>query len=520
MRLLTMALTLTLIAGPATAHEPQKLGTVAFPNTCSFAVQTEFQRAVALLHSFWWDEAEDAFRQVLKDDPHCAIADWGIATVAIGNPFSGVATQADARKAEAAIADARAIDAGSEREKAYVAAIATYWDRFSERTHLARLRSLSDAFDVLAHQYPDDDETQIFDALYLAGTQSPMDKSFSRAKRAIALLKPQQQKYPDHPGVSHYLIHANDYPPIAAQGLDAAMCYADIAPAAPHALHMPSHIFTRVGLWEQSATTNARSVQAAVTAGLITDQLHAYDYMVYADLQLARDTQAAAVVAAVAPMHNPNRTTDYARAAIPTRYAVERNAWAEAAALPDPDQTKYPYTAAIRYFGRALGRAQTGDISGAEADLGHLREIEAALQAAKDDYWSTEVDVQVLAAQATITYAKGDHPEALRLMRAAADKEDTSEKSSVSPGRLIPAGELLGDMLLQAGQPKEALAAYEGSMVNDPRRFRGLAGAAAAAAQTGDTEKARRYSTQLIDMAGNGDARPEVAAARAYLASR
>jgi tetratricopeptide (TPR) repeat protein len=520
MRCHALAFALTLIAAPAAAHDPQKLGTVAFPNTCSPAIQTEFQRAVALLHSFWWDEAEDAFRQVLKDDPHCAIADWGIATVAIGNPFAGVATQGDANKAAAAIADARATGAGSEREKSYIEAIAAYWDRFGERTHLARLRSLSDAFEVLAKQYPDDDETQIFDALYLAGTQNPMDKSFSRARRAIAMLEPQQQKHPDHPGVSHYLIHANDYPPIAAQGLDAAMCYADIAPAAPHALHMPSHIFTRVGLWEQSAATNARSVQAAETAGLITDRLHAYDYMVYADLQLARDAQAARVVAAVAPLHDPNRTADYARAAIPARYAVERSAWAEAAALPDPDPSKFVYTTAIRYFGRALGRAQTGDISGAEADLARLREIEAALQAAKDEYWSTEVDVQVLAAQATIAYAKGEHQEALRLMLAAADKEDTSEKSAVSPGRLIPARELLGDMLLREGQPKQALAAYEESMAHDPRRFRSLAGAANAAAQAGDTAKARLYSAQLVTMAGSGDARPEVTAARAYLASR
>ena len=334
------------------------------------------------------------------------------------------------------------------------------------------------------------------------------------------MLKPQQQKYPDHPGVSHYLIHANDYPLIADQGLDAAMCYADIAPAAPHALHMPSHIFTRVGLWEQSVATNARSVRAAETAGLITDQLHAYDYMVYADLQLARDTQAAGVTAAVAPMHDPNRTADYARAAIPARYAVERNAWAEAAALPDPDPSKFVYTTAMRYFGRALGLAQTGDISGAEADLGRLRKIEATLLEAKDDYWSTEVDVQVLAAGATIAYAKGEHQEALRLMLAAADKEDTSEKSAVSPGRLIPARELLGDMLLREGRPKEALAAYEGSMSHDPRRFRSLAGAAAAAAQDGDTEKGRLYSTQLVSMAGNGDARPELTAARAYLAGR
>jgi tetratricopeptide (TPR) repeat protein len=243
--------------------------------------------------------------------------------------------------------------------------------------------------------------------------------------------------------------------------------------------------------------------------------------MVYADLQLARDTQATGIIAAVAPMHDPNRTADYARAAIPARYAVERSAWAEAAALPDPDPdpSKFVYTAAIRYFGRALGRAQTGDISGAEADLGRLREIEAALQAAKDDYWSTEVDVQVLAAQAMIACAKGEHQEALSLMLAAAGKEDTSEKSAVSPGRLIPARELLGDMLLREGQPKQALAAYEESMTHDPRRFRSLAGAATAAAQAGDTEKARLYSTQLVTMAGNGDTRPELTAARAYLAS-
>jgi tetratricopeptide (TPR) repeat protein len=297
------------------------------------------------------------------------------------------------------------------------------------------------------------------------------------------------------------------------------MCYAQIAPSAPHALHMPSHIFTRVGLWQQSVDTNRRSVEAAKRANGVTDQLHAYDYMVYGYLQLARDQDAWHAVESARSLAEPNRAADYALAAIPARYAVERGAWHDAAQLADPDASKFPFTSAIRIFARALGAARSGDPEAAGRDLRRLEDIEATLNATKEDYWVAEVQVEELAAQGWIANAKGDRDQAVALMRAAADKEDLSEKSSISPGRLLPARELLGDMLLQDGRPAEALREYEVSLKRDPRRFRSYFGAGQAAAAANNAERTHYYYGLLVEMAGNGDSRPELAAAREYLAA-
>jgi hypothetical protein len=517
-RQILTALCVFAMTGTASAQSEQKLGTVAFANSCAASVQPELQRAVALLHSFWWKEADDAFTEVLAHDGGCAIATWGIATVAIGNPFGTGATPATAQKALVAIAQGRKIGAKTERERGYIGAIAAYYDRFDQQKPAQRLRALADAFAVLSEKYPDDDETQIFFALYLTATQPPTDKNLSRAMSAIVILNQQFAKHPDHPGVAHYLIHSNDFPAIAAQGLVAANCYAQIAPDAPHALHMPSHIFTRVGMWKESAETNRRSVEAARRAGGVTDQLHAYDYMIYADLQMARDQDAWRVVEAVRSLADANRAADYAKAAIPARYAVERGAWRDAARLADPQASKFPYTSAIRIFARALGAARSGDADSARSDLARLDEIEAALREAKEDYWTAEVHVQQLATHAWIAQAKGDRELAFSLMGAAADEEDRSDKSSVSPGRLIPARELLADMLLDDGRAAEALTEYEATQKRDPRRFRSLFGAAQAAAAAGDVDKARDYYGLLVEMAGAGDPRPELVAARQYLA--
>ena len=500
------------------AAQSEQLGTVSFANSCAELVQPRLQRAVALLHSFWWEKADAAFTEVLGNDPGCAVATWGIATVAVGNPFGSGATPAAAPKALAALARGRKIGAKTERERGYIDAIAAYYDSFDARKHGQRLRSLADAFALLAQKYPDDDETQIFFALYLTATQPPTDKTLSRAMTAVVILNQQFAKHPDHPGVAHYLIHSNDFRAIAAQGLAAANCYAQIAPDAPHALHMPSHIFTRVGMWRQSAEANQRSVEAARRANGITDQLHAYDYMVYAYLQLARDQDAWRAVEASRLLAEANRAADYAHAAIAARYAVERGAWREAALLADPGASKFPYTSAIRIFARALGAARSGDQAGAGRDLARLQDIEAALKTVKDDYWAAEVHVQELATRGWIAEAKGDREQALALMRAAADEEDLSEKSSVSPGRLMPARELLGDMLLQDGRPADALAEYEASLKRDPRRFRSYFGAGQAAAGAGNTEKAHHYYALLVEMAGSGDPRPELTLARDYLA--
>jgi hypothetical protein len=505
----------------ANAAPAEKLGAVSFANTCSEVVQPRLQRAVALLHSFWWSEGDKAFREVLVEDPSCAIAGWGMAALAIGNPYATGPTPEGAKRAQEAIAQARATGAKSERERGYIEAVAAYYDNFAERPHAVRLRSMADAFETLAKQHPDD-ETQIFSAIYLVSTQPPADKTFERAMRGAAILEAQFPKHKDHPGVAHYLIHAYDYPAVADKGLTAAMCYADIAPSAPHALHMPSHIFTRVGLWQESASTNTRAAAAATGEAERSDRLHALDYMVYADLQLARDGDAKAGVEEVRLVPAGEGATAtasvYSRAAVPARYAIERGQWAEAAKLDDPDASKFAYTDAMRYFARALGAARGGNPAAAEKDAARLREIGEALKAAKNDYWATEVEVQRISAEAWIAFARGQRDEGLTQMRAAADLEDKGEKHPVSPGRLIPARELLGDMLLESGRSGDALVEYEASQIRDPKRFRGFWGAGQAAAQAGNKDKASYHFTRLVEMAGSAEPRPELATARDYLA--
>jgi hypothetical protein len=517
-----LACLLITVSG-ARAEPAEKLGNVSFTNSCEPAVQPRLQRAVALLHSFWWSEGDKAFRDVLAQDPGCAVATWGIAAIAIGNPYATGAMGENAKRAQEAIAQGRAIGAKTERERGYIEAMAAYYDRFAERPHAARLRSLADAFEALAKRFPDDDETQIFSAIYLVSSQPPADKTFVRAMQGAAILQAQFPKHPNHPGVAHYLIHAYDYPPIADKGLVAAKGYADIAPSAPHAQHMPSHIFTRVGLWQESAITNRRAIAAAQGEAERSDRLHALDYLVYASLQLARDKDSAAALDEARQVTGEGATalaSAYARSAIPARYAIERGLWQEAARLDDPDKGSFPFTGAMRYFARALGAARSGNAAAAEMDLDRLRQIGETLKAAKNDYWATEVEVQRLSAEAWIAFAKGERDQGISLMRAAADIEDKSEKHPVSPGRLVPARELLGDMLLESGRPADALTEYEGSQIRDPKRFRGFWGAGQAAAQSGNKDKARFYFTQLVEMAGSADPRPELAKARESLAMK
>jgi tetratricopeptide (TPR) repeat protein len=510
---------------PSWGHDDQigktveQLGKVSFANSCEAAVQPLLQRGVALLHSFWWQEGRQTFLKVLDQDPHCAIAAWGVATIDLGNPFATGPSPAQAQQAQEAIARGRSIGAKTERERLYVEAIAAYYDRFSERLHTVRMKSLADAFEALAARYPDDDETQIFYAIYLVATQDPADKSFARTLKAAGILEGQFARHPDHPGVAHYLIHSYDYPPIAEKGLSAARRYASIAASAPHALHMPSHIFTRVGAWEESIATNARSVAVSKAEKDADQQLHAMDYMVYADLQLARDGDARAVIAAIGQTGAPTaaRTAPFAIAAMPARYALERGAWDEAAHVQS-SESRIPYIRAMPVFARALGAARSGDATAAEKDVQELVQLVDALKESKDTYWATEIDVQYRAAAAWVDYAKGDRDKALTLMRDAADIEDKSEKSAVTPGRLVPARELLGDMLLESGDPSAALKEYEASLQRDPRRFRSLFGAGKAAAQAGNPEKARSFYKQLTEMTGSAGARPDLDTARAYLA--
>jgi len=511
--------TATAAWAQATSKLPEQLGTVSFANSCAPAVQESLQRAVALLHSFWFRESEKTFREVLERDPSCAIATWGIATNIIGNTFSEGPLPARAKQAQEVLERGRAIGAKTERERYFIEAIGEYYDRYGDRTPVQRMKSLSNAFEVVAKRFPNDDETQIFFAVYLTATQSLDDKTFAAALKAAAILEVQFKKHPDHPGVAHYLIHSYDYPPIAAKGLNAARRYAEIAPSAPHALHMPSHIFTRVGAWQDSARSNERSAAVAKAGKEAGSVLHASDYMAYAYLQLARDSDARRIVEEAQGMRaapTAPRGMHYSLAAIPARYAVERGAWQDAAQLK-PQESRVLYTIAITHFARALGAARSGDPAAAESDVQELARIAEALKAEKNMYWSTEVEVQRLGAAAWVAYAKGNRDEALKLMRASAELETKSEKSTVSPGRLVPAYELLGDMLMENGKPGEALAAYEQSQVQDPNRYRSLYGAGQAAAQSGNRDKARYYFSKLIELAGAGEPRPEIEKARQYL---
>ena len=517
----------TFTAALAIAHEDeaksasgQILGTVQSPNSCAKGVQRKFTRGVALLHSFWYSEAESVFKEVLAEDPSCSIANWGLASILMGNPLAGFgASPKGAEQARMAIDRARTSPAKTARERDYVEAVAAYYEDFAKHDERERQRARAASYEKLALRYPKDDEAQIFYALYLAGTQSLGDPSYAASLKAAAILEQQFRKHPDHPGVAHYLIHAYDFPVIAEKGLAAARLYAKIAPSAPHALHMPSHIFTRVGAWTDSADTNARSFVSAVKGNEPNEAWHASDYRVYALLQLARDSDARGTWTQVQTVTNldTNRPV-YPKAAIPARIAVERGDWKQAAALT-PVESKFPYTDAIVYFARALGAARSGDGAAAEKDVEALRRLHGALVEAKNMYWATEVEVSGLTALGWILLARGNAREAEERMRQAADMEDKNEKSIITPGRILPARELLGDMLMELKRPAAALKEYEQSQKREPNRFRGLYGAALAAEQSGDATEARRYYAHVVEMSGQGDPRPELVRAKAYLAA-
>jgi len=516
-----------LTCGTALAHDDEatgRLGSVTFKNSCSTGVQVEFERGVAMLHSFWYSAAEETFRRVLAKDPTCAIATWGIAAILMSNPLAGTgASPKGAEQAQAAIDDGRNIGAKTQRERDYIEAVAAYYKDYSSRSERSRQESRAQAFEELAARYRDDDEAQIFSALYLAGTQTQSDQSYAAYLKAAAILEKQFAKYPEHPGVAHYLIHSYDAPPIAAKGLTAARRYADIAPAAPHALHMPSHIFTRVGAWEESAATNRRSFEAAIKGNEADEAYHASDYAVYAYLQLALDGAARRTMedALKVTGTTPGRpTAPYAAAAMRARYAMERGAWTEAMRL-EPQPSKVAFADAITYFARTLGAARSGDVAAAEQNAAQLAVLHKSLEDAKNTYWATEVEVQRLAAAGWIAFAQKNNDAAVKYMRAAADLEDKNEKHIVTPGRVVPARELLGDMLLEAGQPALALKEYEASQEREPNRFRGLYGAAHAAEAAGERQKAAGYYAKLMALAKNADSpRPELAHAKAYVAQR
>ena len=523
-RLLAIAAALAaLLAGRASAQAhphpaaaSEGLGTVHFPTSCRPTVAPRFDRAVALLHSFEFGAAIRAFDGVLAVDSTCAMAHWGLALSRWTNPTSPTnrppALLAQGRLA--AEAAGRLAAGATERERAYIGAVARLYADFERLDQRSRVLAYERAMADLVARHPADPEAKIFYALALVAAAPPTDKSYARQRQAGTLLESLWAAHPNHPGLAHYIIHSYDVPALAPQAAAAARRYADIAPAAAHALHMPSHTFTRLGLWTQSVQSNQRSAEAALRDASIAEVLHASDYLVYANLQLRRDSAAKAVLdelPALAARFDPAAVTGaapgwagvFALAAMPARYALERRAWAEAAALT-PVSSAFPYTEAMTHFARALGATHVGRPSVARVAIDSLTAIHARLRASGEAYWTEQVAIQALGARAWLAHAEGRTADALALMREAAAREDATEKSAVTPGPLAPARELLGDLLLDAGRPAEALAEYRRTLVKEPGRFRALDGARRAALGAGDRAAAARYAADLAALTGAG----------------
>ena len=509
------------------AHDDdiKKLGTVHFANSCSAEVQPLFQRGVALLHSFWYAEGAKTFAAVAKADPACAMAHWGTAITLFGNPFTWPLTGAALPQGWAAVERAKAANARTQRERDYIGAIEAFYKDADKMDHRTRALGYLKAMEQITERYPEDSEASIFYALALNATALPADKTYANQLKAAGILEKVFATQPDHPGVAHYLIHSYDYPSIAHQGLNAARRYASVAPDAPHALHMPGHIFTRLGLWDESLETNIRSAKVSENHA---ELLHAMDYMAYAYLQEGRDGDAKRVadhIPNIGPLNNKQFVAAFALAVIPARYAMERGQWADAAKLSlFPGEADFPWKAipqaeAQLVYARAIGAGRSGHAAAAKSDIERLQALRAAIVELKLPYWPQQLDIQLKVASAWAAYAEGNKAAALKLMREGADLESASDKHPVSPGYVAPALELLGDMLMEMKQPAQALRAYEDSSKREPNRFRTLAGAARAAEQSGDRVKAKAYYAELTKLAAKSDGgRPELKRAKNYLA--
>jgi tetratricopeptide (TPR) repeat protein len=509
---------------PAAALSESSIGKVDFETSCKPAVKDTFNRALSLLHSFWFPEARATFEAVLGTDPSCAIAHWGIALTHWGNPFAGLRSAQTIALGHTAAQKARTTGKPTPRERGYIEAGAILFSDANPRTQQERELRYETAMREVASAYPQDVEAQIFSALATAQSARPDDKTYARQMKAGALLEPLFQKMPHHPGVAHYLIHAYDVPALAAKALPAARAYADIAPAVPHALHMPSHTFTRMGMWQESVATNTRSADTAERGGEPAAVLHALDYMAYAYLQMGMDSQAHAVLERANRLVAPAKdgqpvalANGFAIAAIPARYALERQQWAEAAKVKVvPFPTASPYVEAMSRFTRAIGAARAGDLAAVPAEIDRLAALREQQLALKDEYWAQIIDIERRGAQAWLLFAQGKTDEAVQLMRAAADAEDATDKSAVTPGPLAPAREMLGFMLLQAGKVDESLSAFDTAIAKEPNRFLALYGAGQAAEKANQRQRAKRYYHQLVAICKDASSdRPELIHARA-----
>jgi hypothetical protein len=494
-------------------------------------VQPGFDRAVALLHSFEFGAAIAGFNQVLQSDPSCAMAHWGVALSTWSNPFAGLKSPAVLEPGRAAATKAQGTGSPSPREKAYINAVAELYRDFEKVPHWDRTLAYEKAMEKLSADFPADTEARIFYALAVTQNALPTDKTYANQLKATAILEPLFREHPDHPGLAHYIIHAYDQPALAARALNAARSYAKIAPDAPHALHMPSHTFTRVGAWSDSISTNIASAEAAEKLGCDAEALHAMDYEMYAYLQTAQDTGARRLLDGlpqIAARFDPSVICgaapgwggSFALATMPARYALERGDWTAASGL-EVKTTSFAWVDAQSRFARALGAARAGRLDAARADIEQLTALHDKLAAAKDAYWTGQVDIQRRVAGAWVSYATGRRDDAIAQLAAAADAEDATDKSGVTPGPLAPARELLGDMLLDAGRAADALRAYEATIAKEPNRFRAEYGAARAAAAAGNRDLAAQHYRRLLEICAPSDTeRPELKVARGFIGKR
>ena len=516
--ILVTGITAALSCG-ALGQQDEKLGKLSFPTSCDPKVQAEFERGVAMIHSYWFLIARRTFEGVLRQDPNCAMAYWGIAVDLLNNSLAVVPPRADAQAAWAALEKAREIGAKTQRERDWIEALTAYYRDYDKTPVNARLVAYNNAMAQLTQRYPDDYEAKVFYALTLQASASPADTTYANQTKSAAILEKLYEENPQHPGVTHFLIHAYDYHPLAERGIPAARRYASIAPAVPHARHMPSHIYSMVGLWEESIASNASAIE------IQPDYFHAADFSVYAHLQLAQDAKAKALTdKSLATADRGDRPITFvnftAKNAMVARCVLERADWAGAAALPfTPSQ--YPQPDSLIRFTRGLGMARTGDLAGAKAEIEAIKSLRAALERSNQSYWADRSEEQILAISAWVALKDGATDQALKFMRAAADGEDGSVKHVAMENRLYPLRELYAELLLEAGQPAAALHEFETALEQTPNRYRTFLGIARAANAAGDRQKASEYYGRLVELAKNADTeRPETREAKQYLSAR
>ena len=512
----------------------EQLGEVHFATSCNEAAQREFNRAVALLHSFQFSRAIEGFNAVLGEDPTCAIAYWGIALSDWSNPFApGIKNTDQLELGRESAERGKSEDAKTDRERAYLAAVGKLYSNFENTPEPVRLLAYRNAMGDVAAKYPEDHEAQIFYALALAVADDPSDKTYSDRLKAGTILEKLFEDEPNHPGLAHYIIHAYDVPALAGRALIAARRYSEIAPDAPHALHMPSHTFTRLGYWQESIDSNVAAAAAAQRQGQTAEELHASDYETYAYLQTGQDEAAARIVNSLPEIASrfdpkavligagPPAAGYFALAAIPARYALERQDWQQAEGLA-LRESPFPYIDAMTWFARGLGAARLGHDAAANEAATALTGIQERLLKANEPYWARQVEIQALAVAAWSALAAGKRGEAVRQMESAAALEDGAEKSAVTPGPLSPARELLGEMFLKMNAPTKALEQFQATLKKEPRRFRSLYGAAHAAQLAGSPDTRQKYFRDLLEVCAKGDkpGRTELKEARKALAKQ